>query len=105
MDIKDLYSFLNEHPGIYEWERDEREGGVVIKNNYFHTVTLLSDDIIKANDRIFLEKATHRGKNIEQITRVTGYFAKINGFNKGKLAEVRDRHRSDLDKEGMFDNV
>jgi ribonucleoside-triphosphate reductase len=31
---------------------------------------------------------------IEGITRITGYFSRIPGWNKGKLAELRDRHRS-----------
>ncbi len=36
-------------------------------------------------------------ENIEGITRITGYFSKINGWNKGKLAELKDRHRSKED--------
>ncbi|MDD5594404.1 MAG: anaerobic ribonucleoside-triphosphate reductase [Candidatus Margulisbacteria bacterium] len=31
---------------------------------------------------------------IEGITRITGYFSRIPGWNKGKLAELRDRYRS-----------
>ncbi|MFH1347986.1 MAG: anaerobic ribonucleoside-triphosphate reductase [Candidatus Margulisiibacteriota bacterium] len=32
--------------------------------------------------------------NIEGITRITGYFSKITGWNKGKLAELKDRYKS-----------
>jgi ribonucleoside-triphosphate reductase len=32
--------------------------------------------------------------NVEGITRITGYFSKISGWNKGKIAELRDRYRS-----------
>ncbi|HAV43590.1 TPA: anaerobic ribonucleoside-triphosphate reductase [bacterium] len=31
--------------------------------------------------------------NVEGITRITGYFSKVSGWNKGKLAELRDRYR------------
>jgi anaerobic ribonucleoside-triphosphate reductase len=31
--------------------------------------------------------------NIEGITRITGYFSRIPGWNKGKIAELRDRHK------------
>ncbi|MFH1347987.1 MAG: anaerobic ribonucleoside-triphosphate reductase [Candidatus Margulisiibacteriota bacterium] len=31
--------------------------------------------------------------NIEGITRITGYFSRIPGWNKGKIAELRDRQR------------
>lgn len=32
-------------------------------------------------------------KNVEGITRITGYFSKISGWNKGKIQELRDRVR------------
>lgn len=32
--------------------------------------------------------------NIEGITRITGYFSRITGWNKGKTAELKDRFRS-----------
>ncbi|HEX7318991.1 MAG TPA: anaerobic ribonucleoside-triphosphate reductase [bacterium] len=35
-------------------------------------------------------------KNIDHITRVTGYFSKVSGWNKGKRAELKDRFRSSL---------
>ncbi len=34
--------------------------------------------------------------NIDHITRVTGYFTKVSGWNKGKKAELKDRYRSVL---------
>jgi len=41
-----------------------------------------------------LEKICHAGRNIEHITRVTGYFSKVSGWNKGKTAELKDRVRT-----------
>lgn len=35
-----------------------------------------------------------QSENIEGITRITGYFSKVSGWNKGKLAELKDRHKS-----------
>jgi ribonucleoside-triphosphate reductase len=32
--------------------------------------------------------------NVEHMTRVTGFFSKVGSWNKGKLAELRDRYRS-----------
>ncbi|MFC1835291.1 anaerobic ribonucleoside-triphosphate reductase [Thermodesulfobacteriota bacterium] len=31
---------------------------------------------------------------VEQITRITGYFTKVASWNKGKIGELRDRHRN-----------
>jgi len=33
------------------------------------------------------------GKDVDHITRVTGYFSFTKGYNKGKKAELEDRHR------------
>jgi ribonucleoside-triphosphate reductase len=34
--------------------------------------------------------------NIECITRVTGFFSKIGSWNKGKIGELKDRHKVDI---------
>jgi ribonucleoside-triphosphate reductase len=33
-------------------------------------------------------------EKVDHITRVTGYFSKVSGWNKGKKAELKDRFRS-----------
>ena len=43
----------------------------------------------------------HKGENVEQITRVTGYFSKVSsgkakGWNPGKAGELDDRHKNTL---------
>lgn len=35
-----------------------------------------------------------QSENIEGITRITGYFSRIPGWNKGKIGELKERHRS-----------
>ena len=48
--------------------------------------------------RGLLEACPYCGsKNVEGITRITGYFSKISGWNKGKLSELRDRARTQID--------
>jgi len=43
------------------------------------------------------EKCPNCGSTkIDHITRVTGYFTKVSGWNKGKKAELKDRYRSQL---------
>ena len=42
------------------------------------------------------DQCTYCGsKQIEGITRITGYFTKISSWNKGKLGELRDRYRNE----------
>jgi ribonucleoside-triphosphate reductase len=35
-----------------------------------------------------------KSEEIEGITRITGYFSRIPGWNKGKIAELRDRYKT-----------
>jgi len=45
------------------------------------------------------EKCSFCGsKNIDAITRVTGYFSRTSMWNKGKIAELKDRYRNSVDK-------
>ncbi|MFH1392086.1 MAG: anaerobic ribonucleoside-triphosphate reductase [bacterium] len=37
-------------------------------------------------------------KNIDAITRVTGYFSRTSMWNKGKIGELKDRYRNSIDK-------
>lgn len=37
-----------------------------------------------------------QGLEFEYVTRVTGYFAKVSNWNKGKLRELKDRDRVSL---------
>jgi len=38
-----------------------------------------------------------RGFDVEHITRITGYFTKLSGWNPGKLGELKARHRERWD--------
>jgi len=40
-----------------------------------------------------LEEEINKGLKIEQISRVTGSFAKVNSWNPGKRAELKDRYK------------
>jgi len=56
-------------------------------------------------DKAIMEKPTFRGlkdrcprcgsKNVERMTRVTGFFSKVEGWNRGKIAELNDRKGRD----------
>lgn len=54
-------------------------------NSCFHTSRGLLETCPFCNSR-----------KVDHITRVTGYFSKVSGWNKGKKAELRDRYRSNL---------
>jgi hypothetical protein len=38
------------------------------------------------------------GRDVTQVTRVTGYFSKVGSWNPGKRIELKDRHRVMVDE-------
>jgi len=99
MERRKFVEYLAKHPALYSFE--EKTGGeadgVMVTDNLYKTTTFFSDRAVGEYDLAFLLKRTHHGKNVEQITRVTGYFSKVNSWNKGKKAELKDRYRSNLE--------
>jgi len=45
---------------------------------------------------VALMRDINRGLEVEGITRITGYMAKVSSWNPGKLGELKDRRRTDL---------
>jgi len=73
------------------------EGIVEIKNFVFDTSISMDWDIFLNTPANEIEKLSHAGRNVENITRVTGYFSKIGGWNKGKVEELKDRYRARIE--------
>jgi len=95
MDKKEFTKYLKNNKDCYEYAEAPHNGadGIYVKNVRYETETHFTDRVIKRMTLDDLIKATHHGKNIEQMTRVTGYFSKISKWNKGKKGELKDRHR------------
>ena len=98
MKKEEFAAYLSRTPGQFDFREKEREGasGVLVENRFYQTKTFFSEEAITARDLDQLLLATHQGRNIEHITRVTGYFSKVSGWNKGKVAELVDRHRTSI---------
>ncbi|KYK29702.1 MAG: hypothetical protein AYK23_05010 [Candidatus Proteinoplasmatales archaeon SG8-5] len=95
MQKQDFIAYLKENDDNYEFAEAPHEGvaGVFVKNNMYETETHFADTVIQDLALEELIQATHQGKNIEHMTRVTGYFSKVSKWNKGKKGELKDRHR------------
>ena len=95
MEKKEFIEHLKENRDTFEYAEAKHEGanGVYVKNNLYGTETHFSDKAISTMGLNDLVRATHQGKNIEHMTRVTGYFSKVSKWNKGKKGELKDRHR------------
>ena len=78
----------------YLWTEDE-DGSLIVVDLAFDPPeeSRLTDDGIAKHDLITIVAALAHGRDVEQITRITGYFSKVASWNKSKKAELRDRHR------------
>lgn len=76
----------------YEWAEHEHEGipGIAIRkddNKFF-----ISDDGIDTQDWDKIKKGI---PNLTHMTRIVGYYSRVNNWNKSKLGELKDRHVGD----------
>ena len=89
MLIEDFQSKLQQEPEEYLWTK--RTGFYTVASKRWETEWEISVEAIEANEwQTFLE-LFKGGKDIEHITRVTGYFTKVSGWNVGKKQELKDR--------------
>jgi hypothetical protein len=94
MKLDELDKFLDERP-LVQWMVDE-EGNFYFRHDQYDNkdekvkITMAALSKITAPE---LDKVLVNGRNVEQITRITGYFSKVAGWNKGKRGELADRHR------------
>ena len=74
----------------YEWAEHEHDGasGVALKKD--DTKLFISDDGIEVQD---WEKIKKGIPNLTHMTRIVGYYSRINNWNKSKLGELKDRHK------------
>lgn len=97
MTIKELPETMRvvDETEAVEWLNGrELRPGYLIANDRFETLTHVAKDTLAGMTVTMLEDVTAQGKNIDHITRITGYMSKTSGWNKGKQAELRDRHRT-----------
>lgn len=76
-----------------EWKALEDDSGLQLKHTKYNTVITATWDAIEKHTIDQLINLTACGHNVTGITRVTGYFSTTDNWNKGKLAELKDRYR------------
>jgi len=100
MDFDTFIDNIADYP-LFEWCIPEGEEGktLIIKNTEFGTELVL--ELQKEPWKQFKTfeefiRFSWCGKNIEHVTRVTGYFSKVRGWNPGKQGELKDRRHQQL---------
>ena len=94
MTIEELDAYLETRPNIM-WANDEA-GNFYFRHEHYDSENQKVKVEPKALNELTPEKLDRiltGGRNIEHITRVTGYFSRVQGWNKGKKGELADRYR------------
>ncbi|NQU16665.1 MAG: hypothetical protein HQ564_01260 [Candidatus Saganbacteria bacterium] len=97
MTHEELNSFLEANPKV-SWAEDE-DGTLYFRHSQYdseHEKVKVTPDALSSVTPAQLEKILVGGRNVDQITRITGYFSKVSGWNKGKRGELADRERSSV---------
>lgn len=97
MTIDELNDFLERNLEI-EWRQDE-DGTLYLRHAEFdnpHEKLKIEPGALEKISVAQLKSLLVGGRNIEHITRITGYFSKVEGWNKGKQGELRDRQRVEV---------
>ena len=86
---------LERYPDITakDWKELIDEVIKIEQNNVNGNVDERVNALTKKQEELL--KEINRGLEVEQITRITGYFTKISQWNKGKRGELKDRVRVD----------
>ena len=95
MEVK---GFVNRCVGEgYEWSEGKHngKGGYYIGSKKLDTAAHFTPEAIEANDWPALHRQIIQGKDVTHITRVVGYYSKVENWNKSKLGELKDRHRGE----------
>ncbi len=97
MTLEQLNKFLENNSQV-EWRQDEN-GNLYLCHKQFdaeHEKVKIEPDALSKITPEKLEQILIGGRNVEHITRVTGYFSRVSGWNKGKRGELVDRQRVGL---------
>ena len=86
--IEDLQKFRD-----YQVSRLET-GNILVRNRELQTAIQLTPDALEKNNINTIIMCLDQGKNVDQITRITGYYSTVGNWNKGKIAELNDRYRT-----------
>ncbi|OGC31335.1 hypothetical protein A2311_03760 [candidate division WOR-1 bacterium RIFOXYB2_FULL_48_7] len=94
MTLNELSSYLEASPHIM-WANDD-EGNFYFRHEHYdgeHEKVKIEPKALKELSVEKLDQILTAGRNVDHITRITGYFSRISGWNKGKKGELKERQR------------
>ena len=92
----DFYANVEKHPQLTWLGVHPETEEVVVKDTYLgikHALTLQTINEYRWEDLQDVITGKRDGTIMRPITRIVGYYSRVNNWNLSKLAELDDRHK------------
>lgn len=94
MTHEELAAYLESRPQVL-WVEDD-QGNFYFRHEQYdgeHDQVKVEPKALAELTAAKLDNILTAGRNVEHITRITGYFSRVAGWNKGKKGELTNRQR------------
>ena len=102
MELTQFYDKIEAHPDLdglgIEAECENQQPGVIIRQNKTSLMTRIPLAAIEAADWDVIEEVLigkREPQVLQHMTRVVGYFSRVENWNKSKVGELKDRRKGD----------
>lgn len=101
MELTQFYDRIEEHAELEGVGIDSCQNGrpgVVVKHRKSGLLTRIPTSAVENAEWNTLEEVLigkREPQVLQHMTRVVGYFSRIENWNKSKIGELKDRHRGD----------
>lgn len=100
MEIMQFFDQVEAHPELtgigIDTECPERKPGVIVRHDANGLMTRIPVAAIEAAEWDILEQVLTGRREpqvLQHMTRVVGYFSRVENWNKSKVGELKDRHK------------
>ena len=104
MTPEDFYNEVEKHPDLEGYEigpsHDENAPGMLftVQHSPNGSLTQLTDEAIRNNEWDVIEQVLtgkRDAKVLYHMSRVVGYYSRVENWNQSKQGELKDRHKGD----------
>ena len=102
MELMDFFDKVEKHPELegvgIDNECKDRNPGVIVKYTKTGLMTRIPTAAVECADWDVLEDVLvgkREPQVLQHMTRVVGYFSRVENWNKSKVGELKDRQKGD----------
>ena len=98
MELEKFFDTVEQHSRLagYSIDLQSKEGRIAVEDRLTGLVTVLPAEAVEKAEWSLLEDILLGKREPEvlyHMTRVVGYYSRVENWNKSKVGELKDRHR------------